>query len=97
MNTRKINQQNRYIIEKRELELDFDCEHPMCDTLHKKWITNGVCHKPTAPHFDWIIWDAMKREVVQVFEYQRDAKAHLLSNINRMNDNDWQQIVKVGA
>lgn len=90
--TRKISQQSRYIIEKRELELDYDCQHPMCDTLHSKWISNGVCHKPTAPQFDWIIWDSVKREVVGVFEYQRDAKARLLSDINRMSDNDWQQI-----
>lgn len=90
--TRKISQQSRYIIEKRELELDYDCQHPMCDTLHRKWISNGVCQKPTAPQFDWIIWDSVKREVVRVFEYQRDAKAHLLWEINRMSDNDWQQI-----
>ena len=96
MSARKISQQTRYIIEKRELELDYDCTHPMCDTLHKKWISGGVCKKPTAPAFDWIIWDSVKREVTAVFEYQRDAKARLLSDISRMSDSDWQQIKKAG-
>jgi hypothetical protein len=97
MNTRKISQQTRYIIEKRELELDYDCQHPMCDTLHKKWISNGICMKPTAPHFDWIIWNEIKNEVIEVFEYQRDAKQHLLSVINSLTDIEWQQIIKAGA
>ena len=95
MTTRKINQQNRYIVEKRELDLDFDCEHPLCDTLHKKWITNGVCQKPTAQFFDWIIWDSVKKEPIEVFEYQRDAKARLLSILNRLSDVEWLQITKV--
>ncbi len=95
MNARKINQQTRYTVEKRELELDFDCQHPMCDPMHKKWIINGVCQKPTAQYFDWIIWDSVKQEAVEVFEYQRDARTRLLSTINSLTDVEWLQITKV--
>lgn len=97
MNTRKISQQTRYVIEKRELELDYDCEHPMCATMHKKWISGGICKKPTAPQFDWIIWNEDKKEVAEVFEYQRDAKSRLQSIINSLTDDVWQQITKAGA
>jgi hypothetical protein len=95
MATRKISQQTRYVIEKRELELDYDCQHPMCDTLHKKWRVRGVCQKPTAQDFDWIIWDNVKQEP-WVFEYQRDAKKHLLSVINSLSDVEWRQIANLG-
>jgi hypothetical protein len=90
--TRKISQQSRYVVEKRELELDYDCQHPMCETLHKRWRVGGVCQKPTAQSFDWIIWDNTRKEQVENFEYARDAKAKLAQMIAGLSDEEWRSI-----
>lgn len=79
-----MKQQPRFVPEKQEWEPDFDCEHPLCETLHRKWHRrNGreiVCTKPLAPRIEWIILDtetgerARIHELSDAYELKRDAQ-----------------------
>lgn len=48
----------RYLIVKEIFDLmGMECEHPLCETLHKKWRKGSICHKPRAPRTIWLVID----------------------------------------
>ena len=103
MSARKISQQTRYIIEKQEQFLDeFDCEHPMCERFHQKWIDrSGVCHKPRKPRTEYVLVDTVSDRRIDrydgAYDTKREAAADLTRLLNLLTDIEWQQITKAGA
>lgn len=75
----------RYRVEKQEWTPNWDCWHPLCETLHKRWRKfdsergRTVCFKPVAPQVEWIIIDtetgdrADEGALSESFELRRDA------------------------
>lgn len=72
---------HRYSAVKDEFDVNqYDCEHPLCDRLHKRWIRGGICHKPRAPRVVWIVVDNTTDERAEghlgdAFATKRDALA----------------------
>lgn len=56
-----MKKQPRFIPVKDEYQPYSDCEHPLCETIHRKWrVRRGyewVCEKPIAPRIEWVIVD----------------------------------------
>lgn len=85
----------RYKVVRQEWTPNWDCDHPMCDPLHKRWHRrreNGLgweCHKPVAPQVEWIIVDTETGDraeggpLSESFELRRDAVRCLKSFLLR--------------
>lgn len=79
-----MKQQPRFVPEKQEYMPYSDCEHPLCETLHRKWrVRRGyewVCEKPQAPRIEWVIFDtetgerASQHELSDSYFLKRDAQ-----------------------
>lgn len=75
----------RFVPEKQEYVPYSDCEHPLCETLHRRWHkTNGrswYCEKPVAPRVEWVIFDtetgerASQHELSDSYRLKREAQA----------------------
>ncbi|NBR70522.1 MAG: hypothetical protein EBT75_00235 [Proteobacteria bacterium] len=86
---------SRYIIVKQEQDMNvFDCEHPLCERLHKKWIQGGICHKPRAPRAEYVIVDTATDERVdgydEAFDTKREATAALTRFLNLLKKGEQQ-------
>lgn len=74
----------QFVPEKQEYMPYSDCEHPLCETLHRKWrVRRGyewVCEKPQAPRIEWVIFDtesgerARQHELSDSYDLKRDAQ-----------------------
>jgi hypothetical protein len=73
----------KYKVIKTEWTPDgMDCEHALCDPLHKRWHKRSglswYCAKPMAPRTEWLIQDTETDEFITVngegrFDLRRDA------------------------
>lgn len=103
MTTRKISDQTRFVIKRDEWIPDgMECEHPLCETMHKRWHDrNGWCKKPAAKRIEYVVVDTHTDERVHQcsdsYQLKRMAVLELTLFLNRLTDEQWQQIVKAGA
>lgn len=70
----------KYSVVKEVFDLiGMECEHPLCETLHKKWRRGGICHKPRAPRTVWVVIDKTTGERAEhlvlgaVYDTRREA------------------------
>lgn len=99
--TRKINDQTRFVIKRDEWRPDgMECEHPLCETIHKNWhdLRTGWCKKPAGKRVEYVIIDTQTddrpNECCDGYPLKREAVAALILFLTRMPDAEWQQIVK---
>ena len=110
MNTRKISQQTRFIIEKESVDQNYlECTHELCDTLHRRWHRGSVCMKPRADRIEWIVKDTHSTDLrsnrfylgycssISSFANKKEAVAALTEYLDGLTDAEWQQIAKAGA
>jgi len=79
-----MKKQPRFIPVKDEYMPYSDCEHPLCDPLHRKWWVRRnyewVCEKPQAPRIEWVIVDtetgqrAADAALSDAYSLKRDAQ-----------------------
>jgi hypothetical protein len=70
----------RYIITKDEWTPDaMDCDHPLCDPLHKQWhVKTGAykdqwyCDKPAAPRVCWQVIDTTTGNVADLGDHETE-------------------------
>lgn len=100
MSTRQIKQQTRYIIKRDEWIPDgMECEHPLCETMHKRWHDrNGWCKKPAGKRVEYVIIDTHTDDRPNGYDcgfaLKRDATSELRLLLSRLTDAEWQQIVQ---
>jgi len=101
INTRKISQQTRYIIVRDEFIPEYECSHPLCGTMHKRWhkrdVRNGLyCTKPVGKVVVYLIIDTQTddrlTDYYDSYERKREAVADLERFLRRLTDAEWQQI-----
>lgn len=103
MTTRNISDQTRFIIKRDEWSPDgMECEHPLCETMHKRWHDrNGWCKKPAAKRVEYVIIDThtddRPNRCSDGYALKREAVAALIFFLTCLPDAEWQQITKVGA
>ena len=75
---------SRFTIIKNEWIPDgIECDHPLCDPLHKRWHdAKGECEKPlyARPRIEWVVWDTTRNERAfngESFDRRKDAVAYL--------------------
>lgn len=75
-----VTEDGRYRIERTDDNLT-ECQHPLCDRLHEKWVEEDM---HLVAYTQWHVWDTVKDDYAgghETFETKRDAVAWLETHL----------------